>query len=386
MRHWVPEEMNNLYNYKLVSLIFTLILCFAFIESASVFADSFGNAEQNFTIEFQDVGDPGNQNDSGRPPEIYTERGAVNYFFRIGTFEITRDSVQLVNSLGGTAITMDNMSQKGGNIGTHPATGITWNEAARFVNWLNTSKGFPPAYKFPSNPGEAAYVADQNILLWNSNDPGFDSSNPLRSKSAFYYLPTENEWYKAAYYSGKNNVYYDYATKQNEPTPPTPVSAGFEEGTAVYAQPSESGPASVYSAGGLSHYGTMGQDGNVWEWTESTFNNLNTPESSRLFRGEGWYSDISVLRLPASFAEGPKYSSYALGFRVASASLAELPSIAINQDIASGDSVIEFSGTIQSSDDLVVWTTISPQPQSPFRVLFSNGRKFWRAVATGVAR
>ena len=24
-----------------------------------------------------------------------------------------------------------------------PATGVSWNEAARFVNWLNTSQGLP---------------------------------------------------------------------------------------------------------------------------------------------------------------------------------------------------------------------------------------------------
>ena len=37
------------------------------------------------------------------------------------------------------------------------------------------------------------------------------------SNAAAYFLPSENEWYKAAYYSGggTNSAYYAYPTKSN---------------------------------------------------------------------------------------------------------------------------------------------------------------------------
>jgi formylglycine-generating enzyme required for sulfatase activity len=41
-----------------------------------------------------------------------------------------------------------------GNGANRPATGVSWNEAARYVNWLNTSNGLAPAYKFATQPGE----------------------------------------------------------------------------------------------------------------------------------------------------------------------------------------------------------------------------------------
>ena len=50
--------------------------------------------------------------------------------------------IDKANTLGGLGITKDT---RGAN---QPATSVSWNEAARFVNWLDTSQGFTPAYKF----------------------------------------------------------------------------------------------------------------------------------------------------------------------------------------------------------------------------------------------
>ena len=73
-----------------------------------------------------------------------------------------------------------------------------------------------------------------------------------------YFLPTENEWYKAAFYSGSGSTYYQYATGSN--SVPTAVYSGTVAGTAVFYGNGESptAPAAVDEAGGLSPYGTMG--------------------------------------------------------------------------------------------------------------------------------
>ena len=67
-----------------------------------------------------------------------------------------------------------------------------WSEAARFVNWLSTSQGYDAAYKFTTGGG------NDNIALWTSGDSGYNAANPFRNSNAYYFLPSEDEWYKAA--------------------------------------------------------------------------------------------------------------------------------------------------------------------------------------------
>jgi hypothetical protein len=77
-----------------------------------------------------------------------------------------------------------------------PATNVSWNEAARFVNWLNTSTGGSAAYKFTTSG------VNDNIAVWTAADTlDYNAANPYRSVRAKYMLPSYNEWYKAAYYS-----------------------------------------------------------------------------------------------------------------------------------------------------------------------------------------
>jgi hypothetical protein len=65
---------------------------------------------------------------------------------------------------------------------------LSWNEAARFINWLNTSSGSAPAYKFAVQPGEAGYSANANIELWTVGDPGHNPNNLYRNGLARYFL------------------------------------------------------------------------------------------------------------------------------------------------------------------------------------------------------
>jgi uncharacterized repeat protein (TIGR02543 family) len=172
-----------------------------------------------------------------------------------------------------------------GNGSNKPATGLSWEETAKFVNYLNTSRGLSPAYKFVGN----------TLQVWTSSDSGYDASNPFRNKKANYFIPSADEWNKAAYYDpnkGGTGIggYWIYPTKTD--SPPTAVSSGNNNATAVYM--GQTGPADVNLAGGIGPYGTYGQGGNASEALETASDRVNnTADENRLVAGGFWGSSES---------------------------------------------------------------------------------------------
>jgi formylglycine-generating enzyme required for sulfatase activity len=85
------------------------------------------------------------------------------------------------------------------------------------------------------------------------------------------------------------------------------VASGTTSGTAVYGQSFATGPAEITNAGGLSPYGTMAQNGNVWEWGESGFTAPNdSAGESRLIRGGGWASNSGSLASSLRSSPAPR--------------------------------------------------------------------------------
>jgi len=72
----------------------------------------------------------------------------------------------------------------------------------------------------------------------------YNAANPFRNSNAYYFLPSEDEWYKAAYYdpnaNGGAGGYWNYATGSD--SAPTAVASGTTSGTAVYDQSAATGP------------------------------------------------------------------------------------------------------------------------------------------------
>jgi hypothetical protein len=206
---------------------------------------TFGSGSNQFNMEFVTIGNPGNLADTSGTPN---PAGAVGYTYAIGKFEVSEDMITKYNANFGTA---NNLVITKDTFGVNkPATSVSWNEAARFVNWLNTSTGNQAAYKFTTGG------VNDNIAFWTSGDAGYGASNPYRNSLAKYFLPSYNEWCKAAFYNPTNSTWYDYANGSN--TAPTLVASGTTADTAVYNQPVPQGPADVDKAGGLSPYGVMG--------------------------------------------------------------------------------------------------------------------------------
>jgi formylglycine-generating enzyme len=282
-------------------LAFGLFAVSAFVWPADFAnADSFGSGANSFSIDFVTIGSPGNPADTTGSPN---PAGSVPYAFRIGKYEVSEQMIDKANSLGGLGITKDTRGPD------KPATSVSWFEAARFVNWLNTSTGSTPAYKFDGGG---------NFQLWTPSDPGYDANNLFRNGLSTYFLPSVNEWYKAAYYDPAAGMYWDYAIGSN--APPVAVAGGTVPGTEVYHQAFAVGPADVSQAGGLSPYGTMAQEGNVQEWEETELDVVNDDVSSLRGRRGGNWDTLSSTTLWAQsrFASQPAIEGAGTGFRIAS--------------------------------------------------------------------
>lgn len=293
------------------------VACLAFLGCAgdAVFADVFGNGVNTFAIDMVPIGNPGNVADTtGNPNPV----GSVAYEYRIAKYEISEEMINKANAqsaLDGAPLGIT-QSGRGPNM---PATRLSWFEAAEFINWLNTSSGNTPAYKFdPNDQGVSCVSLGVCFTVWQPGDAGYNAANPYRNSLAKYFLPSVDEWYKAAYYDPASGAYFDYPTGSN--AAPTPVTSGTAAGTAVFGQLEASSPAAVTQAGGLSPYGTMGQGGNVIEMEETASGLVNSSIGfGRGMRAGMWFSGESELRSATRFGMNP-YDEHFLhiGFRIAS--------------------------------------------------------------------
>jgi sulfatase modifying factor 1 len=286
------------------------------ISTASAGMVTFGVEANTFSIQFQEIGSPGNIADNTGIPN---PAGSVPYIYSIGIYEIKRDSITKYNANYGVAnnleITMHDMTSGGGSNGPNkPATGVSWNEAARFVNWLNTSTGFTEAYKFTTNG------IQDDIEPWSTNDSGYNASNPYRNQFAKYFLPTVDEWYKAAFFDPTANVYFDFANGSN--TAPIAISSGSSPNTVVYGQYAIfGGPADVDMAGGQSPFGVVALTGNVWDMLETEIDLTNdNPSERRQVRGGTWQATPGYINNEWVGSVLPFEEGGATGFRVVSIS------------------------------------------------------------------
>ena len=279
-----------------------LLVLTNFSAQAQGLLQTFGSGTNQFQIEFVTIGNPGNAADTtGSPNPV----GSVGYVYNIGKYEISRDMITKASAAGSLGITLQDMTSYGGNGLLRPATGITWYEAATFVNWLNTNTGNQAAYKFSGS----------TFQLWTSADAGYQASNPYRNSLAKFWLPSMDEWYKAAYGS-PSGLWFNYSNGSN--TAPTAVANGTAANTAVFGRSVSSGPADITNAGGLSAYETMGQGGNVTEWVETAGDRINdTASENRALRGGAWVALASNLDAASTSSGSPTAQSQEVGFRIA---------------------------------------------------------------------
>jgi formylglycine-generating enzyme required for sulfatase activity len=193
--------------------------------------------------------------------------------------------------------------------GNRPVNYVTWYNALRFANWLHNGQ---PA-------------GDQDATT--TEDGAYDLSlgaNVARKPGALVFLPSEDEWYKAAYYKGggTNAGYWNYPTQSDtEPTAEAPPGTDLVNGSANYLDGLFVDPVYYTTEVGAydalpssSAYGTFDQGGNLWEWNET---DISGDGSARGLRG-GSYDGSPDMHAAARYTTiSPTSESRVFGFRVA---------------------------------------------------------------------
>ena len=243
------------------------------------------------SMDFVTVGNAGNTADA-------TSYGGVDYNYRIGKYEVTENQWDAVSG----ASTTDLLDDPGYWSGDQPVAEISWHESAMFCNWLTSG-----------NVAQGAYAINGSGVV-----TAIDRADAVSTYGTVYVIPTEDEWYKAAYYDPNKSGgagYWGYPTGSDS-APDGIDSAGDTEFEAVFYDGYNQGhPNDMDDAGALSPYGTMGQGGNVWEWNETI---IYEPfgDSSRGI-GRGSFSNYDDILLASSrFVSSPTIEAYNVGFRV----------------------------------------------------------------------
>jgi hypothetical protein len=147
-----------------------------------------------------------------------------------------------------------------------PVNYISWGDAARFANWMHNGQ--------PSGPQGPTTTEDGSYRL-NGAVTRADLVVIARNATATWVIPSEDEWYKAAFHKadGPSGNYFDYPTSSD--TTPTNVLPPIDPGnTATFLAGWVPGPPFYRSEVGdhensPSPHGTFDQAGNVWEWNEA---------------------------------------------------------------------------------------------------------------------
>ena len=284
------------------AIVLSAVSILSFHSSAQ--ADTFGSGSNAFTLNFVQVSQTNNATD----PLTGSRYGAVPYEYRAGVNEISQNDITKATAGGLSNVTA------GVYVGDKPAANINWYEAAAFVNFLNTNSGKTAAYNLAWSGTAWSMTLQSSSNAWT-----LGGTNLYRNKDAYYFLPSENEWYKAAYYNRTGTNYFLYPMTSTNVHVPTAVASGTNANTAVYNQSNVQGPAAVNLAGGLSTYGTMGQAANMWEWMETAADGTNTTsDENRNIRGGRFESGSFQIGSTTALAFGPSTPDINIGFRVAS--------------------------------------------------------------------
>lgn len=250
--------------------------------------------------------------------------GDVPYNYQISTYAIRVSYIDIYNAAPENSTKQLPIGNDAG-YPNNPVVGVTWNNVARFVNWLNEREGEQPAYNFTTGG------VNDNISLWDSASAWQNGGENLyRHKNARYFLPSWDEYLKACYYDPNHGGvdvpgYWKYP--QGISTAPTAVPSGTSPGTAVYNQSGtdlDDQRAPVDNCGGVSPYGCMGMGGNSYEYLETSSNFSNDSGSAQRILNGGTATTkqtfaLAYMSIGGYLPYSPGLNPATGGFRIARA-------------------------------------------------------------------
>lgn len=285
---------------------------------------------------------------AGNAPEPSTRFGAVEVDFNIGKYLVTIDQYStflnavattdiygLYNermasdlNIAGIARSGANGSftysviDNGGSSGNRPISYVSFFDAARFANWMSNGQPVGPQDERTTEAG--AYPLRGAVA---GTVPAKSGVNPNTGEPPSFFIPLEDEWYKAAFYDpGLNDGaggYWTYATRNNSApgnrVGPEVNGANYIANSLYSVTQSVEYVATdnyLSDVGAFtsspSSYGTFDQQGLLGEW-----NNVDGQASSSMgTRGSFWAAASAGLRGWA-YTDAAQESND-LGFRVAS--------------------------------------------------------------------
>lgn len=290
-------------------------------------------------IDFVTIGAPGNAPWTGQDPFGFAgNRGRVDYEYRIGRTEITTAQwMEFVNTFsrdpsllapgGPTFVWGPTVSWGAARDITYtgpgiqwlinglpqshmiPVNGISWREAALYCNWLHNGK-----------PQEWSAVQDgaYDASTFTTNANGTFNDQLTRHPGARYWIPSQDEWMKAAHYDpdryGVGQAgWWEYSHTSD--APPVPGVPGLGQTSANVRLPGFAEweiPLGAYP-GVQSPWGLLDTSGGTNEWLEESSEN-----TWRRFEGTqaGWPYHPELDAAWALGSEAPAFR--ARGFRIAS--------------------------------------------------------------------
>lgn len=205
------------------------------------------------------VAGPPNQADS-------TGFGAVAYEYRIGKYEVSNaefaEFLNAVNQSNTHKLFDSRMAGEYGGItrsgdagnyrytvkagwAKRPINYVTWETAVRYSNWLTNGEG-------KGDTESGSYLIKDGTVTVS------DHAALAKGKALKWVLPSEDEWYKAAYYDPNKPGgagYWKYPAKSDD-APPANINTNA---------PSDVG----FHVKSVSPFGTFDQGGNMWEYNDS---------------------------------------------------------------------------------------------------------------------
>ncbi len=317
-------------------------MCAATLATTGAHAD----IDPNSGIDFARIRAVGNAPwpGDGTPDDRAIGRGRVNYEYSIGKFEVTTAQwVEFFNAAfdrpggnqsphlvppdfwGASSATAQNPGGRRWQVlpGREmlPVGNIDWRMAAMYCNWLHNGKSSDLA-AFESG----AY--DVSTFGYFGN---IFTDQVTRSPGARYWIPSWDEWLKAAHYDPNKNgpgqggwwkysITSDTAPISGPPPSLAPGSLG-QANAGGWAFPNLSPgdvPLGAY-ANVTSPWGLYDTAGGTSEWTEKVIQFTPQQQNDRLFEGSYWYSGpVVVDRIDVFGGTFPTRSIFSAGFRIAS--------------------------------------------------------------------
>jgi sulfatase modifying factor 1 len=252
------------------ALMLASISCLVLLFSGAVYA--------TISIATVPVGNAGNAPDNNTG-SLY---GEVDYNYSVDKYDVTNaqyaaflNAVAATDTYGlydpGMASSFPNGISRSGSSGSfaygvvgnpnYPVTPVTFWDSTRFANWLEN--GQPTGPEGPGTTETGTYTLTAS---------GIADNTVTRNANSIWAITSENEWYKAAYYSPTTHSYYTYATQSNN-APSNVLSATATNNANYYAGGFTDSvnvltPVGAFAAS-PSAYGTYDQTGDLFDWNET---------------------------------------------------------------------------------------------------------------------